>query len=243
VLEDSAQAVPEQPSQSMREERAQPEPAERVLPTSERPGPGAESAEKAPEARESGSPQDGPEAPETEREPAVGRLAPTRSGTEPAEDSRAFEHASRLLALAHEADAVSPDAASPPDPDPAPGRRSVWRRLARPAAAFLLCFAVGAAVGQWLVPDAGEPAPLPIDVKTPQKADTRKANTVRMVRVQINATPWARIRVDGKEVGMTPLAGVELEEGTHRFEARFPDGSVVERVQTVGPVNRWVVFP
>ena len=66
---------------------------------------------------------------------------------------------------------------------------------------------------------------------------------VAPIRVSINATPWARIFVDGEDVGVTPLAGVELEVGARRFEARFPDGTVMERVQTVGPVNRWVVFP
>ena len=139
------------------------------------------------------------------------------------------------------ADGAFPDAASPPDP--AKGGRRVWLRLARAAGAFLLFFAVGAAVGQWLIPDASDPAPLPIEAETPKKADGEMPDGPGMVRVQINATPWARIWVDGEDVGVTPLAGVELETGAHRFEARFPDGSVIERVQTVDPVNRWVAFP
>ena len=61
--------------------------------------------------------------------------------------------------------------------------------------------------------------------------------------VQVNATPWAQIRVDGQEFGATPLAGVRLAPGPHVFEARFPDGSVVERVVEIDPVNRFVVFP
>ena len=45
------------------------------------------------------------------------------------------------------------------------------------------------------------------------------------VAVSINATPWAIVRVDGREVGETPLAGIELEPGPHVFEARMPDGT------------------
>ena len=63
------------------------------------------------------------------------------------------------------------------------------------------------------------------------------------VRVQINANPWATILVDGEEVGVTPLAGVPVGAGPHRFEARFPDGRVVERVVEIDEVNRFVVFP
>ena len=62
------------------------------------------------------------------------------------------------------------------------------------------------------------------------------------VDVQINARPWATISIDGDEVGETPLAGISVPTGPHRFAARFPDGRTVERVIDVAPDNRHVSF-
>jgi hypothetical protein len=62
------------------------------------------------------------------------------------------------------------------------------------------------------------------------------------VSVQINATPWAEIRIDGVAVGITPLSGVELEAGEHAFEARFPDGRSESRRVAVDAENRFVAF-
>jgi hypothetical protein len=63
-----------------------------------------------------------------------------------------------------------------------------------------------------------------------------------IVRVGINATPWAAIEVDGVEVGETPLAGIGIPEGTHTFRARMPDGSVREREVEIDSEHRRVVF-
>jgi type II secretory pathway predicted ATPase ExeA len=62
------------------------------------------------------------------------------------------------------------------------------------------------------------------------------------VPVNINATPWAAIEVDGEPLGETPLAGVALAAGPHTFRARMPDGRVVERVVEIDAENRFVVF-
>lgn len=62
------------------------------------------------------------------------------------------------------------------------------------------------------------------------------------VDVHINATPWATISVDGTELGETPLAGVPLTPGPHRFVARMPDGRRIERTIEVGASQRHVVF-
>jgi hypothetical protein len=72
------------------------------------------------------------------------------------------------------------------------------------------------------------PAPLPVEVAT--------------VKIAINATPWALIEIDGQPVGETPLAGVELAVGRHRFVARMPDGSVRERVAHVDALSGAVLF-
>jgi len=117
---------------------------------------------------------------------------------------------------------------------------------------------VGIWLGQrWLAePQTQAPAPLPVAAVPaapgPSVADTaggvpsaaqEPAPAAAAVSVQINANPWATILVDGEEVGITPLAGVSVGAGSHRFEAHFPDGRIVERVVEIDEVNRFVVFP
>ncbi|HVP29980.1 MAG TPA: AAA family ATPase [Myxococcota bacterium] len=77
---------------------------------------------------------------------------------------------------------------------------------------------------------AAEPAPEP--TPTP----------IEPVRVNINATPWATIQVDGIDLGETPLANVPLVPGPHRFVARMPDGRSVERTVQVDEKNRHIGF-
>ncbi len=60
--------------------------------------------------------------------------------------------------------------------------------------------------------------------------------------VNVNATPWAIITVDGVELGETPLAGVPLVPGAHRFVAQMPDGRIFEREIEISPSSRFVVF-
>ncbi len=123
-------------------------------------------------------------------------------------------------------------------PRPAARRRPAWGSW---LLVFGVFFAVGGGAGIWLgqrrlaEPETQPPAPPP--------AEAVRAAPAAAVSVQINANPWATILVDGEEVGITPLAGVPVEAGPHRFEARFPDGRVVERVVEIDEVNRFVVFP
>jgi hypothetical protein len=49
------------------------------------------------------------------------------------------------------------------------------------------------------------------------------------VRVNLNASPWAEIAVDGRPVGPTPIADLSVAPGVRRIRATFPDGRVVER--------------
>lgn len=62
------------------------------------------------------------------------------------------------------------------------------------------------------------------------------------IPVQINASPWARVVIDGEEAGITPLAGVMLSPGTHRFEAIFPDGRRSTRDIDIDAQHRYVVL-
>jgi hypothetical protein len=59
-------------------------------------------------------------------------------------------------------------------------------------------------------------------------------------RLNINATPWAEVLIDGRAAGETPLANVTLPVGVHEIVFRHPE--LGERRQTVvvktGPVLR-----
>jgi hypothetical protein len=79
-------------------------------------------------------------------------------------------------------------------------------------------------------PTPGAPAPVPA------------AAAVARVPVNINASPWASIEVDGEPLGETPLAGIPLAAGPHTFRARMPDGRVLEQVVEISAENRFVVF-
>ena len=63
------------------------------------------------------------------------------------------------------------------------------------------------------------------------------------VRVHVNARPWARISVDGEEIGVTPLGNVPIEPGVRRFRAELADGRVIEREVEIGSTSRRVTFP
>jgi MSHA biogenesis protein MshM len=60
--------------------------------------------------------------------------------------------------------------------------------------------------------------------------------------VNLNAVPWARVEIDGIDVGETPLAGVPLRPGPHAFRAYLPDGRIVERTVEIDAANRHVAF-
>jgi len=62
------------------------------------------------------------------------------------------------------------------------------------------------------------------------------------VEVQVNARPWARIWIDGEDLGPTPLKRV-LPTGAHRLEAKFPNGKRVERRIDVAPERRFIKLP
>jgi hypothetical protein len=86
-----------------------------------------------------------------------------------------------------------------------------------------------------------KPFPPPEVVPAPKPATPAPASAPP-VAVSINATPWAVIEVDGRELGETPLAGVSLAPGVHLFRARMPDGTTRERAIEIAPDNDTVVF-
>ncbi len=71
---------------------------------------------------------------------------------------------------------------------------------------------------------------------------TAAAAPAGTLAVNVNASPWARIEIDGVDVGETPLAGIPLRPGPHTFRAQLPDGRLVERTLEIDAQHRHVVF-
>jgi len=193
-------------------------------------------------------------------ERAAGRLTLAQLEVEPLEAELAAE-ASADAEAALPAPSLAEPGAEELREAPTPGARrgKVWGGW---LIVFGVFFVIGGGVGIWLgqrwlaEPQTQAPAPLPVAAvpaaPSPSVADTagdvpsaaqEPAPAAAAVSVQINANPWATILVDGEEVGITPLAGVSVGAGSHRFEAHFPDGRIVERVVEIDEVNRFVVFP
>jgi type II secretory pathway predicted ATPase ExeA len=63
------------------------------------------------------------------------------------------------------------------------------------------------------------------------------------IPVFVNAVPAARIEIDGRDVGSTPIVGLPIAPGTRRFAARFDDGRRVERTIQVEGTEVYVLFP
>ena len=64
------------------------------------------------------------------------------------------------------------------------------------------------------------------------------------VPVSFNSDPWAYIEVDGRLIGVTPIAAHPVTPGVHRVIASLPDGRVVEREIAIDAErNRRIVFP
>ncbi len=82
-----------------------------------------------------------------------------------------------------------------------------------------------------------QPAP------TFEKSQPAVERPVRSILVSLNARPWARIEIDGRDVGITPLADLPLSPGLHRFRAHLPDGRVLERAVHVDEYRDHISFP
>jgi hypothetical protein len=84
--------------------------------------------------------------------------------------------------------------------------------------------------------EAAAPRALPLPTGKPAAAAPAR------ITVSINATPWAIVSIDGREVGETPLAGIELAPGRHAFSARMADGTTREQLIDVNSAHAAVVF-
>jgi serine/threonine-protein kinase len=61
---------------------------------------------------------------------------------------------------------------------------------------------------------ASAPAPAP----APRRAPVVPAAAPASALLDVNATPWAHVRIDGRDRGETPLLGLSLAPGTHEVE-------------------------
>lgn len=129
----------------------------------------------------------------------------------------------------------------PPPPEAAVS--AVARRLGRPGRGMSTWRRVGIAASAAVV--AGVITGLfSILLRTtePTGAAVLAAVSAAPVLVDINAVPWATIVVDGREVGATPIGDLSLAPGSHRIQARFGYGELVERTVEVSDENRRVGF-
>jgi hypothetical protein len=79
-------------------------------------------------------------------------------------------------------------------------------------------------------------------IAEPPAIEPPPVETFGPLAVQINASPWANIEVDGIDLGATPLANIPLFAGAHSFRARMPDGRVIERTVEIDAERRFISF-
>jgi type II secretory pathway predicted ATPase ExeA len=159
---------------------------------------------------------------------------------------------------------AQPTAGSPPRAE-GPGRsgrssRSAWMAVLLGAGAVALAAGLSIALYQ-RVSDPARTAPPGPTVAVPAGPGATRDAAVELVwqpkaepaaavpaptggtlGVHLNAVPWARVEVDGIDVGETPLANVPLRPGPHTFRAHLPDGRILERTVEIDAAHRHVVF-
>jgi hypothetical protein len=81
--------------------------------------------------------------------------------------------------------------------------------------------------------------PLIVD---PPVVEPSPAETVGPFAVQINASPWANVEVDGIDLGATPLANIPLFGGEHSFRIKMPDGRMIDRIIEIDAERRFISF-
>jgi eukaryotic-like serine/threonine-protein kinase len=146
------------------------------------------------------------------------------------------------LPVATEAPIVSPTVlGSGPTTAPIikPSSRS---RVVRAAAAFVGALLVGSAVWWWLQPSPpaspaptplveakGEPAPEAtigaLDLRATPGVVTRAPPAASFGWISLDSHPWARMSLDGREIGVTPISHFRTKAGQHSVEAIRADGS------------------
>jgi hypothetical protein len=76
----------------------------------------------------------------------------------------------------------------------------------------------------------------------PPDVEPLPAETLGPFAVQINASPWANVEVDGIDLGATPLANIPLFGGEHSFRVKMPDGRKIDRIIEIDAERRFISF-
>ena len=79
-------------------------------------------------------------------------------------------------------------------------------------------------------------------VAEPSVAEQPAEKNAGPFAVQINATPWANVEIDGIDLGATPLANVPLIAGKHAFRVKMADGRMIERTIEIDAERRFISF-
>jgi hypothetical protein len=177
--------------------------------------------------------------------PAAVALSPSVAST-----ARAPASSPRAAATLPAQDASQPGAAlAVPPTAPAPQRPPL---LTAPRAAALVTVAFAAATALVLLrpgardelPDVAAAASATLADPTPEAVTAAAADRAPApVPVHLNARPWARVFVDDRELGVTPLGNVPVEPGLRHFRAELSDGRTVERDVRIEAANQRVTFP
>lgn len=175
---------------------------------------------------------------------------PPRRGRKQEGTRRVAPLVAALLAVVGFAIGLHVLTAGPPSPQPAPpaAARSVSPPAPTPGA-----LAAGGAPEAPAPSPAAAPPPPAVSAQPPKsppapapapvvKSPPAPSQAPAPVAVNVNATPWARIEVDGRAAGVTPLGGLRLTPGVHEFRATFPDGRAESRRIEVSESNRFIVF-
>jgi hypothetical protein len=192
-----------------------------------------------------------PHAPEPEPEPPVLAVEPEPAPAFEAPPSPALEpdpEPPPPLAAAPGSAFDGPGTPAPPAPPQRPRSRLArlpWFHAASLVVGFLLGivggwqgWSDGERVREAVVEAPVEPAGGAVSAAPPVVS----APAPTLHDVQVNALPWASIRIDGEVVGVTPLVQRGLAAGPHEFEATFPDGRQERRTVEIGPDTRFVSF-
>jgi type II secretory pathway predicted ATPase ExeA len=134
---------------------------------------------------------------------------------------------------------VAPPSLEPAPPLPAP-REEVAEVVPQPVAEVVPSEAAG--VGGAPLDEVPSAPPTPSQTAAPAPAPAAEGATPAFIAVSINATPWARIAVDGVLVGETPLADLPLVPGPHTITATLPSGQIFERTVEVSAESRHFAF-
>jgi len=79
-------------------------------------------------------------------------------------------------------------------------------------------------------------------IADPPVVEPPPAKALGPFAVQVNASPWANVEIDGIDLGATPLANIPLFGGEHSFRVKMPDGRMIDRIIEIDAERRFISF-